>query len=80
MTLTLVGLILDMIGVVLIGLVAPRHVAYTVPVGAPGQQTGPRPWAVNWKGRVVPRVGWGLLVLGIGLQIIDQLAASPVIH
>ena len=54
------GLVSNVVGTLLVGLVAPCHRSLTADGGSV---------ALNWKGKLLP-VGWVLVVLGVVLQVL----------
>jgi hypothetical protein len=58
------GLVGDIIGVILVGFVVPRHRDDTWSGGSRAR---------DWKGKLEP-LGWGLILLGFGGQLAGALA------
>jgi hypothetical protein len=64
MTLGQFGLILDIVGVVLVGYVAPKLAVLVADTAAPRPRTG--------FGRVVVHVGWAMILLGFVCQLVGS--------
>ena len=70
---TVIGLSFDIVGVVLVGFVAPKHSAMVFGTAEPRQK--------GLKGKLAAYGGWGLILVGFALQIlghyISNSTASP---
>ena len=65
MNYVMLGLICNQLGVLILGLLAPRYQTPHLDTAV----TSPR----GWKGHFWGRIGWALLFVGFLLQLVEQL-------
>ena len=66
MWITVAGLTLDLLGVIALGFVLPRHSVNLI------TEAGPTSRAADNAGRLAERCGWPFVALGFALQLVGQ--------